>query len=431
MESMESYSAIPTGNVGLAGNRGSTEEGKSLLDPLTSFPEGTKGEEKKRKTGYEQSRFQRSCAALKESFVGSPVLMFWLTVLVCASTADIVFFKLMTDSMAQYPYFVQQMILFTYLPTFLGFTYAFKTYTPEMAAYPKWKIAVMGSFDLGATLLAVFGSSGTPGTLQTLFKNAVMPISMLLSIIFFHAHYQLLHYLGALTIIAGILVLFFWDQFGPSAVDASDTCDGGAGGDFVWWACLMFLGSAVPAAFGSIYKEYALKEKEMDVYYLNGWVAFFQFFLGMLLAPLLVWGLQDIPLEEIPTNLWHGALCVFQGKDFGTADSCGSCEDAWWKALVYICVNIVYNLSILKVMQLGSTVIMYVASTLSIPLSLFIFMIPAIEGEHFQWVSVVCLLFVIAGLVLYRSVPEQSDLEPVGLENNDVEPTKVSDDRGV
>ncbi len=35
----------------------------------------------------------------------------------------------------------------------------------------------------------------------------------------------------------------------------------------------MFFCASIPAALGSIYKEIVLKETEMDVYYMNFWVA--------------------------------------------------------------------------------------------------------------------------------------------------------------
>eukprot|EP01104_Vermistella_antarctica_P014709 TRINITY_DN4681_c0_g1_i1.p1 TRINITY_DN4681_c0_g1~~TRINITY_DN4681_c0_g1_i1.p1 ORF type:complete len:417 (-),score=58.49 TRINITY_DN4681_c0_g1_i1:103-1353(-) len=356
--------------------------------------------------------YQRAGKHLRDGFLGKPIMLFWLVVLVVASTADVVFFKVMTNSMMQYPYFVHQLILFVYLPVFLGITYAFTTYTPEMAAFPKWSLGVMGLLDLGATLLAVFGSNGTPGTVQTLFKQAVLPVSMALSIVFFKARYHWAHYTGALTIVFGILLLFLWDQFFVTEDDSSD-CDGGKG-QFVWWACVMFLAQSVPASFGAIYKEYALKAVEMDVYYLNGWVALFQFAFGMLLAPAFVKELQGLSWDEIPANFLNGFLCFATGKNSeGDDNVCGNCSEAWWKVSVYIAINLIYNLSILKVMQLGSTVVMFIATTLSVPLSLFIFMIPAVEGEHFEWMSIVCLVCVVVGLLIYRSIPEDSDLPEV------------------
>jgi hypothetical protein len=50
---------------------------------------------------------------------------------------------------------------------------------------------------------------------------------------------------------------------------------------------LFFLSSALPTALSNTYKESSLKAIEMDIYYLNAWVALFQFGMGIPLAPLV------------------------------------------------------------------------------------------------------------------------------------------------
>lgn len=56
--------------------------------------------------------------------------------------------------------------------------------------------------------------------------------------------------------------------------------------------------SCIPATLSSVYKEFALGEEEIDVVYLNGWVAVFQ---SVFAIPLCIPSaiLISLPLDQI------------------------------------------------------------------------------------------------------------------------------------
>jgi len=70
------------------------------------------------------------------------------------------------------------------------------------------------------------------------------------------------------------------------------------------WLFLLLL-SNIPACLSSLYKEVALDTIDLNVIYLNTWVAFFQFLLTFpaILPSTLI---QDIPLRDLPTNIMNG-----------------------------------------------------------------------------------------------------------------------------
>ena len=86
--------------------------------------------------------------------------------------------------------------------------------------------------------------------------------------------------------------------------------------------------------------------------------------------PLAVPPAQNIPVSSTPGNFADGITCVFQG--INQANDTG-CESAGWKLVIFLGNNILYNILILRVIAKGSAVIMFAASALSVPISLFAF----------------------------------------------------------
>jgi hypothetical protein len=85
-----------------------------------------------------------------------------------------------------------------------------------------------------------------------------------------------------------------------------------------------------------VYKEKALGEVEIDVIYLNGWVAVFQFLLSI---PLLFPSApaSALAIDQIPNNLWAGTKC-FVGID--TVMS-GSNKDDCAMSPIYVSIYLV------------------------------------------------------------------------------------------
>ena len=74
-----------------------------------------------------------------------------------------------------------------------------------------------------------------------------------------------------------------------------------------WIAVQIF--SIVPGVFSSVYKEKALGTVDIDVTYLNGWVAIFQLLCALPLAVPSAWA-SGLTIKELPHNLHMGMQCV-------------------------------------------------------------------------------------------------------------------------
>eukprot|EP01097_Dermamoeba_algensis_P001945 TRINITY_DN1764_c0_g2_i1.p1 TRINITY_DN1764_c0_g2~~TRINITY_DN1764_c0_g2_i1.p1 ORF type:complete len:564 (-),score=74.63 TRINITY_DN1764_c0_g2_i1:515-2176(-) len=228
--------------------------------------------------------------------------------------------------------------------------------------------------------------------------------------------YSLTQYIGAAVILAG-LVVSVW----PALSDSG-------GGQFQW--DLIFFAATIPTALSAVYKEIAFREiEDMDVWYLNGWVALYQFYFGLFYAPLAA-VMSDLAIRDIPSNLWNGFLCFLLSSNFITPDDgcsaasdcgppsnptcCDSCDGslpnvsslrAIYGVLLYMAFNLSYNILLVLVIKYGSAALMYVASTIVLPLGLVAFTIPALMGSHAQpftkW-NGAGLAVVLFGLVIYR-----------------------------
>jgi len=155
----------------------------------------------------------------------------------------------------------------------------------------------------------------------------------------------------------------------------------------------------------SVYKEKALGETEIDVVYLNGWVAIFQFLIAI---PLCVPSAQviNMSIDEIIPNLKGGLLCwmginsITEDDDMVRADNC---SQAPLFVSTYLVFNVVYNILIVVILKHGSANILWMASTAIVPLSNVAFSLKIMPGHQPLKIWDIIGLFVIMfGLVLYR-----------------------------
>jgi len=226
-------------------------------------------------------------------------------------------------------------------------------------------------------------------------------------------------YMGAAVILTG-LVVSVW----PSLIKES----GGAG--LIGWE-LIFFSSTIPIALSGVYKEMGFKACDLDVWYLNGYVAIWQFVLGLLYAPLAA-VMTGLAISDIPLNIWQGLQCWLLGTNFITRERgfdcsialecgtggnkmcCDSCDGsiptisslrAIWGVLFYMIFNIAYNVFLVLVIKHGSAALMYATSTVVLPLGSIAFIIPAFMGQHaipFDVYTGIGLAVVLIGLVIYR-----------------------------
>jgi len=154
----------------------------------------------------------------------------------------------------------------------------------------------------------------------------------------------------------------------------------------------------------------------MDMYLLNGWVALFQFLLGLPLTPL-AYKLQfpDQPLSGLFTNIGQSFTCLFLGD---SGDSGDTCKYVIIVVIGEIAINIMFNLVLTLVIQRGSALLVFLALAGAIPLTFFLLdYIPGYANSTppnvlTEVLSIGAMVFVVAGLVIYSLVPEDQPAQP-------------------
>ena len=117
------------------------------------------------------------------------------------------------------------------------------------------------------------------GSLIILLTQSAIPISMAISRPLVKAKYSIQHYLGATIVVAGLVVVLVPQFTGGS----SGNPNGESNLQIAIW-CMVLILSCIPMTLSSVYKEKSLGETEIDVVYLNGWVAIYQFIVTVLLV---------------------------------------------------------------------------------------------------------------------------------------------------
>ena len=158
----------------------------------------------------------------------------------------------------------------------------------------------------------------------------------------------------------------------------------------------------------SVYKEYALGEQDIDVVYLNGWVAVYQ---ALLAIPLCFpsAALINLPNDQIIPNLYAGMLCNFGYNTVLEATpnlSVDHCEEGPFYVWVYIAFNLVYNVLIIVILKYGSANILWLSSTVIVPLSNLAFSLPFMPNHQpCTPIDLVGLVVIMTGLIIYRFLP--------------------------
>jgi len=314
-----------------------------------------------------------------------------------------IFQKLQAEPMYNYPYFLSIWVTFIYIP--LSFAYIIPMFffgkhiiTAEQRAIPWYKFCIMGCLDGTAGIMQTFAVNHIPsGGLIILLTQAAIPISMLISKISLKAKYKVEHYIGALVVICGLVLVLVPQFLHPD--------NSGTHGVPVWqigvWCGVLIL-SCVPMTLSSVYKEKALGEQEIDVIYLNGWVAVYQFLISIPLAIPAAYA-SNIAIKDIPENVWDGARCYFGYNSIDSGTNIDNCHIAPLFVNLYILFNVGYNIFIIMILKYGSANLLWLAMTIMVPLGNVAFALKFVPGHKpMTFYDVLGLVIIVTGLIIYR-----------------------------
>lgn len=331
-----------------------------------------------------------------------------------------IFGRLQTYPMYNYPLFLNLMMIGIYVPIcYLYIIPAFlftNKITKEQTDIPKYKFAVMGAYDSLAGIMQTFAIIYiTNASLIVLVQQSAIPISMIISRYALNATYTNSQYLGAAIVLLGIIAVIIPSMLGgsPSSSDIAspDSTEISEGSTSIFksqtlWLIMLVI-SCVPMCLSSVYKEKALGEMEIDVIYLNGWVAIYQFLIAIPLS-IPTCFIQNIPLSSVIPNMYGGMMC-WMGYNTITEDynpdnlPLDDCANAPFYVTAYLFFNVVFNFLIILILKLGSANILWMASTVIVPISNVAFSMNFMPGHQPMGpMDFVGLVIIMLGLVIYR-----------------------------
>lgn len=191
---------------------------------------------------------------------------------------------------------------------------------------------------------------------------------LILSAVILKKRYTLGQIVGCLLVSAGVIIVV---ASGSGGVDAQSLEQSG-----FFWPIVMVLSTAFSAG-ASILKEFVFRNAAerleggtVDIFVVNTFGSVAQALFVFLLLPVLS-NLKGIPFQQLPTYFQEGAGCFIN-----TGALAKGCEGAPLVPLVYVLMNLGFNIASLSLLKQSSAVVSSLCVTLAVPLSIWAFTFP-------------------------------------------------------
>ncbi|KAJ4911942.1 CRT (chloroquine-resistance transporter)-like transporter 3 [Raphanus sativus] len=301
--------------------------------------------------------------------VNTMEMVMWAAATASFGVANRVMYKLALVPLKQYPFFLAQLSTFGYVAVYysiLYFRYRAGTVTDEMLSVPKMPFLIAGVLQALAAAAGMAATANLSGPSTTVLSQTFLVWQIFFSIIFLRRRYSVNQILGCTLVALGVVV-----SVASGSGAAHSLKEAG-----VFWILLMVLSYLFQGA-DTVLKEVIfidsqkrLKGASLDLFIVNSYGSAFQAICIALLLPFLskLWG---IPFNQLGSYLKDGAACFL---NVGTMTK--GCEGAPLLPLLFVVANIGYNIALLRLLKISSAVVSSLASTVSVPIAVFLFTLP-------------------------------------------------------
>ncbi|VAI28807.1 unnamed protein product [Triticum turgidum subsp. durum] len=327
----------------------------------------------------------------------SPAVAVASAAVVALAVANRVLYKLALVPLKSYPFFLAQLTTFGYVAVYFSILYAryrAGVVTRDMLALPKIRFAVIGLLEALGVAAGMSAGAMLPGPAIPILSQLIFSVLLL------GKTYSLRQIIGCLLVTSGVILAV-----------ASGANDGHLlSGVKLIWPLLMVISSAFQAG-ASILKESVfvdgakrLKGKRPDIFVVNSFGSGFQALFVFLLLPLLS-NLRGIKLAELSGHLNGGAECFLN-----VGESPIDCGGAPFLPLLFIFVNMAFNISLLNLVKMSSAVVASLTATSAVPISIYILSLPLPyipQGAGLSASFILGGMVLLTGLILYN-LPQSS-----------------------
>ncbi|KAG8483611.1 hypothetical protein CXB51_022427 [Gossypium anomalum] len=312
-----------------------------------------------------------------------------------------VLYKLALVPLKHYPFFLAQLATFGYVLVYfsvLYLRYHAGIVTDEMLSMPKAPFLAVGLLEALGAATGMAAGAILSGASIPIFSQTFLVWQILLSIIFLGRRYRINQLLGCFLVAVGVIIsVASGSSSGHSLKEAG-----------MFWSLLMIVSFLFQAA-DTVLKEVIfldaaqrLKGGSIDLFVVNSYGSAFQALFICLLLPFLskLWG---IPFSQLPNYLKDGAACFLNIG--GTLSS--RCDGAPLLPLLFVIVNMGFNISLLHLLKISSAVVSSLASTFSV----YVFTLPLPYlgvASSLPTGFVAGAIILVTGLLIYAWAPSGS-----------------------
>uniref|UniRef100_A0A6N2L333 Uncharacterized protein n=2 Tax=Salix viminalis TaxID=40686 RepID=A0A6N2L333_SALVM len=279
-----------------------------------------------------------------------------------------VLYKLALLPLKHYPFFLAQLATFGYVIvyfTILHIRHRAGIVTDEMLSMPKAPYVIVGLLEALGAATGMAAGAILSGASIPILSQTFLVWQILLSTIFLGRRYKVNQLLGCFLVAVGVIITVASGSSGGSLKEVG-----------IFWSLLMMFSFFLQAA-DTVLKEVIfldaakqLKGGSVDLFVINSYGSAFQALFVCLLLPFMskLWG---IPFSQLPNYLKDGAVCFL---NIGSLSS--GCDGAPLLPLLFVIVNMGFNISLLHLLKISSAVVSSLASTFSVPISVYVFTLP-------------------------------------------------------
>ncbi|PSS21610.1 hypothetical protein CEY00_Acc10659 [Actinidia chinensis var. chinensis] len=279
-----------------------------------------------------------------------------------------VLYKLALVPLKHYPFFLAQLATFGYVLVYFSILYLryhAGIVTDEMLSLPKAPYLAVGLLEALGAASGMAAGAILSGAAIPILSQSFLVWQLLLSYIFLGRRYKFNQLLGCFLVAIGVIITVASGSSAGSLMEAG-----------VFWSLLMIVSFLFQAA-DTVLKEIIflnaarqLKGRSVDLFVVNSYGSAFQALFICLLLPFLskLWG---IPFYQLPNYLKDGAACFLNNGAISSG-----CDGAPLLPLLFVIVNMGFNISLLHLLKISSAVVSCLASTVSVPVSVFLFTLP-------------------------------------------------------
>ncbi|KMZ55925.1 CRT (chloroquine-resistance transporter)-like transporter 2 [Zostera marina] len=316
---------------------------------------------------------------------------------VVLGTGNRILYKLALVPLRQHPFFLAQLATFGYVVVYfsiLYWRYHAGIVTDEMLSLPKTPYVVVGLLEALGAASGMAAGAVLSGASIPILSQSFLIWQLILSAIFLGRKYCPNEILGCFLVSIGVIL---------TVISGS-----GSGVSFrqagIFWTLLMITSFFFQAA-DTVLKEVIFldaikkcKGRSLDLFVVNSFGSAFQALFLCLLIPFLskLWG---VPFYQLPTYIRDGAGCFL---NIGTVAN--GCEGAPLLPVMFVIVNMGFNISLLHLLKISSAVVSCLAATFTVPISIYAFTLPLPYMSTPSTLStgfLVGVVVLLSGLLLY------------------------------